>query len=760
MQEFDIRGKTTVTAEVKAQVDDSPLVPPSQQGLGAVENLDAFSESISQAEDAYKENAALMKEFGDMLPDLLKNLKSMSDTLSKFNQNTPRNVPSSGSGRSGSGGNADGNLQQSVLNTANAGSGIVQSVSNTNLTAALLSGLNNSAGAFRNMGRAADSAGGGSTGLGHLLGGLGTGLLVGAAVLKGADALASKYIDEMPTIYGTSKAFGSISDSEALNNYGIINDYNRGTGLRTGEWHNVVQNLRRQGIANDANSTASALDQTGRIAQVTSRWAYATGGDADRYAELAGYMGRYGGSKDVAGDFNYLVSAGKASGLNDTQIPEFLAGIQQVMEDGIAKGFTRSSKEVADTMLMFSKLSGGSEFWKGEQGAKTLQQINNGIASATGLSKTEDILLYTAMDMAFNGKNGRKTKAQQLGKDLYDDRVGYVNTMMLLEQGVNSQNFGAIMDSLSAYGDDEEAKIEALRKMTGLNYTGAMRLYKLNQSGASGSKDFDTQLDKILKDPNNQNMETRNAESLNRIHEAIVELGQKPAEVKIQGQEAIAQGVEDIRDFLSIAFGNNYMDELKNEMTDYQLSYMNDNKNKNLFFDPKQSGLTRAERRKNLEMLLAWNGEGDPDLKTRNYVYETTSDGSSRRSNRRNTISKRGDNYELEESLALVLENQETKDVRNDRGNRDEGGKREFTNAYENFIRVLFADVLSMGNEEQDSTFINEILQNPGKYSNVINKISMASQDKTITSKERDDIAVLLREIYKSVNNITVTEQK
>ena len=53
-------------------------------------------------------------------------------------------------------------------------------------------------------------------------------------------------------------------------------------------------------------------------------------------------------------------------------------------------------------------------FWKGEQGAKTLQQINAGIGGATGLSKTEDILLYTAMDRAFDGKNGRKTKAEPM----------------------------------------------------------------------------------------------------------------------------------------------------------------------------------------------------------------------------------------------------------------------------------------------------------------------------------------------------------
>ena len=729
MQEFDIRGKTTVTAEVKAQVDDSPLVPPSQQGLGAVDNLDAFTDSIDQAESAYKENTALMKEFGDMLPELLKNLKSMSDTLSKFNQNTPRNVPQGGGGRSG-GGNADASMQQSVLNVANAGSSAVQSVANTNIAGALLNGLNNGANSFRNMGRAANS--GGMDGLGSLLGGLGTGLLVGAALLKAGDTLANKYIDEMPTIYGTSRAFGVTSDSGALSIYQGLNSYNRGTGLRTGEFLDTVQTLRRQGLGNDAGSVSGAVDQSGRVAEVTGRWAYATGGDANRYAELAGYMGRYGGSKDVAGDFNYLVSAGKASGLNDTQIPEFLAGIQQVMEDGIAKGFTRSSKEVADTMLMFSKLSGGSEFWKGEQGAKTLQQINAGIGGATGLSKTEDILLYTAMDRAFSGANAKKT---QLGKDLYDDKVGYVNNMMLLEQGLNSKNFDAIMGSLSVYGDDEQAKIEALRKMTGLNYTGAMRLYKLNQNGESKASDFDTTLKNVLQDPSNQNLETRNAESLNKIHEDVVVMSQSLADIKIAAQEKIGKGLDKLLDLLGLSQADKYMENAITDLDPSQKLWYD--MNHAAYFDSDK--LTLSQKMENMNALRDWNGQGQiklPHKATGPYVaYSEYDDKLIDKIDATGNI-RLTDNFDL----STLLDKQDK---------------------YTLLIKQLYGEQLAKtyGKDVDITKIVNELFNNEN-YSRQKKKVAESSDDRVITRSEQAQTLNILNQIASRLGYITVVEQK
>ena len=58
MQEYEIKGKTTVTAELKTQIDDSS-------------------------------NSALFKEFGDVLPELVKNLRTMNMQVSQTGQNLP-----------------------------------------------------------------------------------------------------------------------------------------------------------------------------------------------------------------------------------------------------------------------------------------------------------------------------------------------------------------------------------------------------------------------------------------------------------------------------------------------------------------------------------------------------------------------------------------------------------------------------------------------------------------------------------------------
>ena len=268
-------------------------------------------------------------------------------------------------------------------------------------------------------------------------------------------------------------------------------------------------------------------------------------------------MSRYGGSKNVSEDFNKLVTAGYASGLESSQIPEFLSGIQKVMEDGIAKGFERSATEVADTLLMFSKMSGGNAFWQGEQGAKLLNQVNSGIASSTALSKTEDIIVYSAIANAYKGttkdKNGNIiSKAEAALGDTYLKDGGYVNTMQLIEQGINSDNFGSIMDALdSSYGNNTEAKIEALRKMTGLNYTGAARLLNLDRNAGS------TAINGVLTSPENQNKETRYQEAVNKISESVIKIGEGTAELKIKDMSRIANLVSGIA--LEVA-GSNILD--------------------------------------------------------------------------------------------------------------------------------------------------------------------------------------------------------
>ena len=374
----------------------------------------------------------------------------------------------------------------------------------------------------------------------------------------------------MPVIYGTGRSFGSMSDAQSIMAYNRLNEFNTGTGLNIGDFQAISQALRKQGVGNALGTPDEQLSLVGNIAQTTSRWAYATGGNAEQYAQLAGTMARYGGSKDVVGDFNYLVAAGKASGLNDTQIPEFLSGIQKVMEDGIAKGFTRSATDVADTLLMFSKMSGNNAFWQGEQGARLLNQANNGIASAVGLSKTSDILAYNAISQAYASPEAQKAA---LGSDLFLENGSYVNKMMLLEQGLNKNNFGALMGAIQASNpDNADAQIERIREMFGVNYSGASRILQLYNS--KGGKVTDTDITTVTEAPEYQNKETRYQQAVNDIKTAVVNIGAGAAELKIESMEAIASGVTKIEKWLGMDYEQRYKEyeaENKiNEMTDAQ----------------------------------------------------------------------------------------------------------------------------------------------------------------------------------------------
>ena len=533
MQEFDLRANTTVTAKVKAQMDESPLAMPSPQGLGFVEDLQSIPETLNNSTNSYKENTAIVKEFGNIMPEIIKNLRMMNDAVVRNTQNLPAIRKTITDEEKQKQRYAELG-KQTVLGVFNNGSNITQSFANGNTFGAVVNGINGATNMANNFSKAAEMAEMGSLAKGLMAAGV-VGAVVGT-VAKGVDALSNKFIDEMPSIYGTGRAFGSLNDKFVLNAWSSLNNYNKGTGLDIETFGGLAQSLRKQGMGNDLISPQAQLQLIGNVAQATSRWAYATGGDASQYANLAGLMSRYGGSNNVAEDFNYLVSAGKASGLNDTQIPEFLSGIQKVMEEGIANGFSRSATDVASTLLMFSKLSNNNPFWQGEQGAKLINQANRGLASATGLSKTSDIIAYRAISQAYKDK-----EESALGSDLYLQNGGYVNKMMLLEKGLNKDNFGTIMQSIYSTTGSIEQRAEILKDMFGVNYTGASRFMNLyDQNGGIVTED---ELKNILEAPDNLNKETKNQENINTIKEWVVKIGSKTAALKIEGMGVVVDGV-------------------------------------------------------------------------------------------------------------------------------------------------------------------------------------------------------------------------
>ena len=592
--------KTTATI-VDTKINDNPSFFNQMNGSGMVEDLQSIPESLNSSTDSLKENTALLKEFGNIMPEMIKNLRAMNDIVVRTNQNLPavrKNVTSEELRQRRQGSLID----QGLLSFANNGSGIVQSYANGNFGGVVSGALNGTTNTLNNASRMADNAD-----MANLAAGLAKAGIVAAiagAVVKGADTLATKYVEEMPTLFSTGRAFGDMGNAGAMAAYDRINSFNTGTNLSVAEFQGVAQSLRQQGVGNGLGRAAQ-MDLVGSIAQRTSQLAYLTGGDANQYASLAGLMSRYGGSKDVAGDFEKLIAAGRASGLNDTQLPEFLSSVQKVMEDGIAKGFSRSATEVASTMLMFSKMSGNNAFWQGEQGAKIINQANAGLASATGLSKTADILAYRAINRAFSSE---ADKEAQLGSDLYLEGGGYVNNMMLLEQGLNAKNFGAIMGAISESTDSKEGQIERIRQMFGVNYTGASRILQLNPENFKGNEAaFEAELKKIQNDPEMQNNETRNQKALNDIKAAVVKAGESLASLKITGMEEIAGTVDKIEHWLGLTYGDKEkqaaIDNKKKNLTTAQKEYLEKNKMTYGFRD-------EDEQLEFIDAVSKWNGFG------------------------------------------------------------------------------------------------------------------------------------------------------
>lgn len=548
----DIEPDNTIKGKTFIQSGEN--ISAQNENINTQEKLQAWSEDLNTSSDSLKDNVEYMKQFGVLMPDIIKNFQAMNDIVNRTNQNLPAvgRIKTRDDVKKQQLGTY---TQQNILGMLNTGGNMIQSAAGGNIGGSVIQGVSGVASTANNLSRMANIED--MTGLAKGLMVGGGVLMAGAAVLKGGKALADAYKDAMPTIFSTGKAFGTTDDTKSMALYNTVNKSNEGTGLDLREFNSLIVDLRKQGVGNNLKSDQAQATYTSSIAETTAKWAYATGGDVTQYTNLAGLMSRYGKSKDVSNDFNYLVTAGKASGLNDSQIPEFLSNIQKVMEDGIANGFSRSATEVADTLLMFSKMSGNNAFWQSEKGAKMLSQANSGLANATGLNKTSDIIAYSAISKAYSGtvtdeKTGKTISKEQaaLGNDLYQDKGDYVNKMMLLEQGLNPQNFGSIMSSLIDVEGKENVtgQIERLREMFGLNYTGASRLLKLYQD--NGGNVDNEKLKQVMSAPENQNAETKWQKSVNQIAESIQKMGQPVFKVELGAMSGIASDVSKIANFL------------------------------------------------------------------------------------------------------------------------------------------------------------------------------------------------------------------
>ncbi|MDR0685795.1 MAG: hypothetical protein LBF83_11810 [Spirochaetaceae bacterium] len=222
-----------------------------------------------------------------------------------------------------------------------------------------------------------------------------------------------------------------------------------------------------------------------------------TGADRGVLSEFRNRTGRFG----VADGLNTAWQGRQASGMAPGQFNEFLRAMQRTFEDGISKGFVRGADEIAGNLSFLADL-GGSELWKGEQGANRLAGMNAGLAAATSLSSASDVLAFrgaqnllkkwdsAGMTVDSEGrpvsvadKNWRTignldhTKKKD-GSDPLELRRGYdyVDPMAILERGLTPELFHAQMQMIESVEGNRAGRVEQMRNFYELNYTGAAAL--------------------------------------------------------------------------------------------------------------------------------------------------------------------------------------------------------------------------------------------------------------------------------------------
>lgn len=293
--------------------------------------------------------------------------------------------------------------------------------------------------------------------------------------IKLAESMSALYKDLLPTyqssiaaFYNTSGTNAEFFDAKTTELSNIFESGAKNTRLDTATFANLATELSKYGVDNAGEATD--------LTRQAALYAAYTNGDVGQFNQLIGLQSRYNGEKGI--NLDYAYGAARASGLDRAQFGEFLQGLERVVSSGISKGFVQSTDEIANTLVMFSDLSGGSEFWKGENAAERLEKLNSGLENATGLKNTTDILTYKAF-VDNNIAIGEGNKAF-IGGGSVDANI--LNTFAAMEGGLNAENFKAIAQSFSgAYEGDLMSNVAAWKELSGLNWTGAMQLYNMQQ---------------------------------------------------------------------------------------------------------------------------------------------------------------------------------------------------------------------------------------------------------------------------------------
>jgi len=358
-------------------------------------------------------------------------------------------------------------------------------------------------------------------------------------------------IDTLNQIYGgdINKNTPEENNAQGLEMYGRATEATEGTGLTTGQLVEAMKQVGSHGVT-DENQ---ALD----MAQNQALWSRFTGADLSTIQKYAGQSYRYGGD---TGAVSTAYGSMLASGMGKGQFSEFLNSMARILEEGISKGFVRSSDQIASNMAMLYKLSGNSSLWQGEQGAQRLSQMNNAIANATRLESVEDVMSFSVArdifkDMDETGAREFLEGDRKNGKDKGGRYTGtYVDYMQLLERGADrdllERQFDAVRD---ISGGDTATMIERFRNMYGLNYTGAAQVWDMaDEWKKNPSKYTPEEIEKTIKEmqakPEYASDSALLQKTMNDVAKNLATIGQiKFSETEMELLKTQADNVEAIK---------------------------------------------------------------------------------------------------------------------------------------------------------------------------------------------------------------------
>jgi hypothetical protein len=389
------------------------------------------------------------------------------------------------------------------------------------------------------------------------------------------DAFASAWEDQMPSAMNMNAMLKDVSGSLAENTKNIRDSFNRAAkaanefGYSMEEGMEVVQDMARHGLGEKSVAAAERV----------FRYERSTGADRNVLMQAEGRFSRFGGGDAL----QYGYAGTFASGMQKGQYTEFLRAMQQIFEDGISKGFVKGAKEIAGDMSFFSKLTGGSEFWKGEQGAKRIAQASTTVANSVNLASVPDIINFqAALEVAKGSKNiwqaedGLGYKTTWRGDDI-DARI-------MLERGFTPELFGQQWKSLDTLynKDNRSGMVAGIQSLTGFKWNTSAQLYEdvLKELEKNPDFKFDNEkaqafIDKYDKPGNYASEELNLSKAVEGLRTAVANMGMGAIELKLKHIPDIYHDLHDIWKY-------SVEDKIKEEREEAAKRYFKD-------YDPKSA---------------------------------------------------------------------------------------------------------------------------------------------------------------------------